>query len=146
MEKLETLIEKTVQQLGYELVDLEISNRGKLLRVYIDKPDSVTIDDCTLVSNHLGRLFTVEQDLDYDRLEVSSPGMDRVLKKLADFERFKGERASVKLRMPLEARKNFLGIIDGTEKDTVLLMCEGELYRFALSNIDKARLSPEFKR
>ena len=68
MEKLETLIEKTVQQLGYELVDLEISNRGKLLRVYIDKPDSVTIDDCTLVSNHLGHVFTVEQDLDYDRL------------------------------------------------------------------------------
>ena len=106
----------------------------------------MTIDDCTLVSNHLGRVFTVEQDLDYDRLEVSSPGMDRVLKKLADFERFKGERASVKLRMPLDARKNFLGTIDGIEKDTVLLMCEGELYRFAISNIDKARLSPEFKR
>jgi ribosome maturation factor RimP len=52
----------------------------------------------------------------------------------------------VKLRMPLDARKNFLGTIDGTEKDTVLLLCEGELYRFALSNIDKARLSPEFKR
>ena len=69
-----------------------------------------------------------------------------LVKKLADFERFKGERASVKLRMPLDARKNFLGTIDGTEKDTVLLMCEGELYRFALSNIDKARLSPEFKR
>jgi len=57
MEKLETLIEKTLQQLGYELVDLEISNRGKLLRVYIDKPDSVTIDDCTLVSNHLSRIY-----------------------------------------------------------------------------------------
>ena len=80
------LIENTVSGLGYELVDFETSPRGRLLRVFIDRlPDqgTVTIDDCTAVSNQLGRLFTVE-NVDYDRLEVSSPGLDRVLKKPSD--------------------------------------------------------------
>jgi ribosome maturation factor RimP len=104
MQDLHTLIEKSVSQLGYELVDLEISNRGKLLRVFIDKlnptdiKDSVNIDDCSLVSNQLGNLLAVENDIDYDRLEVSSPGMDRVLKKESDFVRFTGERAQIKCR------------------------------------------------
>ena len=86
MQDLPTLITTAVEQLGFELVDLEISNRGKLLRVFIDKlnpvdiKDSVNIDDCSLVSNQLGNLLAVENDIDYDRVEVSSPGMDRVLK------------------------------------------------------------------
>ena len=98
------LIDKTVMQLGFELVDLEMSNRGKLLRVFIDKlnpkdiKDSVVIEDCVLVSNQLGNVLTVEHEIDYDRLEVSSAGMDRVIKKEQDFIRFLGERAQVKLR------------------------------------------------
>jgi len=92
------LIDKTVTQLGYELVDLEVSNRGKLLRLFIDKPEGITIDDCVLVSNQLGNVLAVENDIDYDRLEVSSPGMDRVLKKEADFLRFVDAKASIKLR------------------------------------------------
>jgi len=152
---------KTVSQLGFELVDLEISNRGKLLRVFIDKQnpvdtrDSVNIDDCTLVSNQLGNLLAVENDIDYDRLEVSSPGMDRVLKKEADFVRFKGERAQIKLRIGMKdqsvnasestlPRKSFLGKIEGVEDGFLLLEFEGFLYKMNLSNIDKARLSPVF--
>ena len=73
------LIDKTVTQLGYELVDLEVSNRGKLLRLFIDKPEGITIDDCVLVSNQLGNVLAVENDIDYDRLEVSSPGVDEPL-------------------------------------------------------------------
>lgn len=161
MQDLHTLVEQSVSQLGYELVDLEISNRGKLLRVFIDKQnpvdikDSVTIDDCVLVSNQLGNLLTVEHEIDYDRMEVSSPGMDRVLRKEADFLRFAGERAAIKLRVGIKdqsanattttlPRKTFLGVIKGVEDGQLLLEFEGVVYKIALSNIDKARLSPVF--
>lgn len=155
MQDLQILIDKTVTQLGYELTDLEISNRGKLLRVFIDKQnpknnkDSVNIDDCVLVSNQLGNVLAVEHDVDYDRLEVSSPGLDRVLKKESDFVRFLGERAQIKLRVPVvlenkETRKNFVGVLRGLEAGFVQLDCDGVIERIAMSNIDKARLNPQF--
>ena len=161
MQDLHGLIDKTVSQLGCELVDLEISNRGKLLRVFIDKlnpadiKDSVNIDDCVLVSNQLGNVLTVEHEIDYDRLEVSSAGMDRVLKKEKDFLRFTGERAQIKLRVGIKdeganatettlPRKTFLGILKGVEADCVLVEFDDTTYKLALSNIDKARLSPIF--
>ncbi len=165
MQDLHTLIETSVSQLGYELIDLEISNRGKVLRVFIDKQnpvdikDSVNIDDCTLVSNQLGNLLAVENDIDYDRLEVSSPGLDRVLKKEADYLRFTGERATVKLRVPIVelaantkedgkekqvTKKNFVGFVRGLEDGQLLLECDGVMYKIALSNIDKSRLNPIF--
>lgn len=155
MQDLQSLIEKTVMQLGFDLVDFEMSNRGKLLRVFIDKlnprdiKDSVNIDDCVLVSNQLGNVLTVEHEIDYDRLEVSSPGMDRVLKKEQDFARFIGERAQIKLRVPLssegkEPRKNFIGILRGLQDGAVQIECDGVVELLLLSNIDKARLSPQF--
>ncbi len=164
MQDLHTLIEQSVSQLGYELVDLEVSNRGKLLRVFIDKinpvdtKDSVNIDDCVLVSNQLGNLLAVEHEIEYDRLEVSSPGMDRVLKKESDFARFIGERITVKLRVPVVeavlntktaaeekiSKKNFVGFISGIEDGMLLLDCDGVDYKIALSNIDKSRLNPVF--
>lgn len=161
MQDLQGLVEKTVMQLGFELVDFEMANRGKLLRVFIDKlnprdtKDSVNIDDCVLVSNQLGNVLTVEHEIDYDRLEVSSAGLDRVLKKEKDFVRFIGERASIRLRVGIQdlssnatattlPRKSFLGILKGLESGNVLLEFEGVLYKIALSNIEKARLSPVF--
>jgi ribosome maturation factor RimP len=141
---LQALLERSVTQLGYELVDLELSNRGKLLRLFIDKPGGVNVDDCVLVSNHLSHLLAVEHDVDYDRLEVSSPGLDRVLKKPADFERFVGSKAQVKLRVPSDGRKKFIGVLRGIESSDVLLEEDGELRRIALSNVEKARLVPEF--
>ncbi len=155
MQDLHALINKTVTHLGYELADLEISGRGKLLRVFIDKlspkdlKDSVNIDDCVLVSNQLGNVLTVEHEIEYDRLEVSSPGMDRALKKEADYVRFLGERAQLKLRVPVvlenkEPRKNYLGILKGLEAGVVTIECDGVVEEIALSNVDKARLSPKF--
>jgi ribosome maturation factor RimP len=138
------LIEKTVTQLGYELADLEVSNRGKLLRLFIDKPEGITIDDCVLVSNQLGNVLAVENDIDYDRLEVSSPGLDRALKKEADFIRFLESKASVKVRMPIEGRKNFLGVLKSVEDGDLLIDVEGVIFKIDLNNIDKARLAPEF--
>jgi ribosome maturation factor RimP len=161
MQDLHSVVEKTVTQLGYELVDFETANRGKLLRVFIDKldpkdtKDSVNIDDCVLVSNQLGNVLTVELDIDYDRLEVSSAGLDRVLRKENDFVRFAGERALIKLRVGIKddgpkatattlPRKTFLGIVQGIEGGQVKIECDGWVYSLSLDNIDKARLSPVF--
>ena len=106
--------------------------------------ETSNIDDCVLVSNQLGNLLAVEHDIDYDRLEVSSPGLDRVLKKDADFVRFTGQRAQVKLRVPIEGRKNFVGILRGLKQGELSIECDGAEQKIALTNIDKARLSPEF--
>jgi len=144
MQDLHALVERSVNGLGYEMVDLEVSSRGKSLRLFIDKPEGVNIDDCVLVSNQLGNLLAVEHDIDYDRLEVSSPGLDRVLKKDADFVRFTGERAQVKLRVPMEGRKNFVGILRGLEQGELSIECDDLVQKIALTNIDKARLAPVF--
>lgn len=136
------LVETTVVGLGYELVDVERAGRG-LLRVFIDKPEGITVDDCQLVSNQLTRLFTVE-NVDYDRLEVSSPGLDRALKKESDFIRFAGCKAQLKLRMPVATRKNFTGIIGEVSAGVMKMDVEGVQVEIELANVDKARLVPTF--
>ena len=135
------LVETTVNGLGYELVDVERAGRG-LLRVFIDKPEGISVDDCQAVSNQLTRLFLVE-NVDYERLEVSSPGLDRLLKKEADFVRFAGKKAQLKLRMPLAGRRNFAGVIGAVSDGVVQLDVDGSQVAIELSNLDKARLVPE---
>ena len=141
---LEALIEKNVSKLGYELVDFEIINRGELLRIFIDKPSSITIEDCVGVTNQLKLILTVEEDISFDRLEVSSPGTDRVIKKLKDFERFKGKRVKIKTRSPIEERRNIKGMLQGVEKDLILIKFNNGLVQIELENIEKARLDPDF--
>jgi len=136
------LVETTLTGLGYELVDLEVSGRG-LFRVFLDKPEGITLDDCERVSNQLTRLFAVE-GVNYERLEVSSPGLDRVLKKEVDFVRFCGHKANIKLRLPLEGRKNFIGILGALQDGMLQLEVDGELVAIELSNVDRARLVPAF--
>jgi ribosome maturation factor RimP len=121
-----------------------MSNRGKLLRLFIDKPEGVTIDDCVLVSNQVSNFLAVEHDIDYDRLEVSSPGLDRVLKKVTDFERFSGMKAKIKVRVPIDGnKKNFVGVLRGLDGGDVLFERDGVVSKLAFSNIEKARLDPE---
>lgn len=144
MQNLETLLEQSLAQIGYEMVDLEISNRGKLLRLFIDKPNGINIDDCALVSEHISHLLAVEHDVDYDRLEVSSPGMDRVLKKEMDFQRFAGNKVQIRLRVPLDGQKKFVGVLRGIDHGNVRVEIDAVEESFLLSNIDKARLVPEF--
>ncbi len=136
-EKLET----AVNGLGFELVDLEMSNHGKLLRVFIDKTGGINVGDCALVSNHLIRLFAVE-NLVYERLEVSSPGLDRVLKKRSDFERFAGERAQIKVRMPVSGQRNFVGVLRGINGGFLQLEVDGRMLSLDMANLEKARLVP----
>jgi ribosome maturation factor RimP len=154
---LHALLETTLNGLGYELVDLERPGRSGLMRVFIDKPvkvGGIDIADCETVSTHLARLLEVE-NVDYARLEVSSPGLDRPLKKTADFERFQGERARLRLRLPLSGRRNFHGVLAGFSNGKVLLdllpddqngqkpALENRL-EFDLDDIEKACLAPDF--
>ena len=142
MNDLETLVEKLVVQLGYELVDFEVLNGGQLLRIFIDKDDSVNIEDCTSVSNHVNNVLSVETNYDYERLEVSSPGLDRVIKKLKDFARFKGEIANIKTRFAIDSRKNFKGVLSGIDGEKIIIEIDGKLLAIDFDNIDKARLDP----
>lgn len=136
------LLERTLPGLGYELVDVERSNHGKLIRVFIDKPEGISVDDCALVSNHLSHLFEVE-GIDYDRLETSSPGLDRPLRQLKDFQRFEGEKASVRTNMAYNGQRNFVGILRGADAETLKLEIDGALVSLDIADIRKARLVPE---
>ena len=136
------MLESTLAGLGYELVDLERSARGKLLRVFIDKPDGVSVDDCVTVSNHLSRLLAVE-NVDYDRLEVSSPGLDRPLRKTADFIRFAGESVKLRLRVALRGQRNFVGILREVKDGILKLEVDGKMLDLELNNLEKVRLVPK---
>lgn len=140
---IEALVEQIVAGLGYELVDLEMSPKGRLLRVFIDIERGVTVDDCAAVSNQLTRVFEVE-NVDYDRLEVSSPGLDRPLKKEADFERFVGSDIQVRLSMPIGNQRNFAGVLGGIENGKVILTTEKGELELPFEEIEKARLVPRF--
>jgi ribosome maturation factor RimP len=160
MANLQALIEQTVTGLGYELVDFETSPRARLLRVFIDRLPApvpmeatelsanntisgVTVEDCSTVSRQLTRVFTVE-NIDYDHLEVSSPGMDRPLKTPADYVRFTGHELQMKLRIPEGTQRNFSGVILGLVENRLRLKVEETEREFALDNIEKARLVPKF--
>ena len=129
--------------MGYELVDVQASNGGRLLRLFIDKPGGVTLDDCAAISRHLTRVLAVE-GIDYERLEVSSPGLDRPLRKERDFARFAGQKAEVRMRTPdATGRRRFVGVLRGAQAGQVSLEMEGNLVVLALDDVDKARLVPE---
>ncbi|OGA05925.1 MAG: ribosome maturation factor RimP [Betaproteobacteria bacterium RIFCSPLOWO2_02_64_14] len=138
---LQEFLETTLTGLGYELVDLERSGRGRLLRIFIDKPDGVGVDDCAAVSHHLIRVLAVE-NIAYDRLEVSSPGLDRLLKKERDFARFAGRKARIKVRIPIDGQRNFVGVLREVSGGAVQLDVEGRLLSLDLNNLEKARLVP----
>ena len=141
--ELDNLLEPTLTDMGYELVEVEQLARGKLLRIFVDKEGGVNIDDCVLISNHLSKLLAVE-NIDYSRLEVSSPGMDRRLKKETDFYRFRGERVKLKLRVALQGQRNFEGVLLEVNNDKLKLEVEGKELDIELNNLEKARLVPKF--
>ena len=147
-ENLTNLIRRTVTGMGYELVGVEYQGRGgsgALLRVYIDSVDGITVDDCADVSHQLSGVLDVEDPIrgEYD-LEISSPGLDRPLFTREHYERFAGSRVTVKLRIKLDGRRRFEGILKGIDEDAVLVEGEDGLFRLPLGGIEKARLIPEF--
>jgi ribosome maturation factor RimP len=139
----EELIAPVVAGMGYELVDLQVSNRGGLLRLFIDKPGGIGLEDCAAVSRQLSRVLEVE-GVEYDRLEVSSPGLDRPLRKAQDFARFAGQKADVRMRKPdASGRRRFVGVLRGENGGRVSLELEGQTVALAIEDIDRARLVPE---
>jgi ribosome maturation factor RimP len=137
----EAWVRQALEGLGYELVDLE-SSRSGLLRIFIDSPSGISVDDCARVSNHLTRAFVVE-GIEYERLEVSSPGLDRPLKRIEDYQRFAGREASVKLKLPRDGQRRFEGRLAGVEDGKIVLDVEGKRHELAIEDIDRARLVPD---
>jgi ribosome maturation factor RimP len=138
------LLEKTLPPMGYEVVAWEMSGKGRMLRVFIDKPEGIDVDDCAKVSNHLTRLFTVE-NIDYERLEVSSPGLDRPLTKLADYARFSGEEAQINLVALTDGVRRLKGMLRGVEGANVLVETETGVRTIPFAAIDRGRLVPKIE-
>ena len=147
-EGLTDLIRQVVESLEYELVGVELLQRHKgrsLLRVYIDQPEGIDLDDCGEVSHRVSGILDVEDPIkgNYD-LEVSSPGLDRPLFSKEHFLRYKGYRVRLELRGKVAGRRRITGILDGLENDNVLVAEGSERYSLPLDKIDVARLVPEF--
>lgn len=144
-EELNRLLEPTVEGLGYELCDVEVKVGGRdgVVRLFIDKPAGVGLDDCEVVSHQVSALLDVEDPLPgHYVLEVSSPGLDRRLKKPEHFQRFIGEDVRVKLRFPVEGRRKFRGALKAADDETIEVEVGGTSHRLPIASIASARLVP----
>src|SRR3954465_2415092 len=143
MAAVEAVVEPVVAGMGYELVDLQAANGGRMLRLFIDKPGGIGVEDCAAVSRQLSRVLEVE-GVHYERLEVSSPGLDRPLRKGVDFARFSGQRADVRMRTPdATGRRRFVGVLRGAAEGRVSMEMDGQTVQLALDDVERARLVPE---
>lgn len=153
LQKLHGLIEKTVAGLGFELVEVELASRG-LIRVFIDVlPETlsgqhITVEDCATVSQQLSYVLTVE-NIQYERLEISSPGLDRPLVKFKDYQRFVGQEAVIKLRMALPGsnRRTYQGVLHDPVGESLQLAFENKdgvaMLEFKLADVERAHLVPQ---
>ncbi|MGI9238946.1 MAG: ribosome maturation factor RimP [Woeseiaceae bacterium] len=144
--ELATLLEPTVERLGYELSDLEVrlGGRSGLVRVFIDKPEGIGLADCEKVSEAVSAILDVEDPVPGNySLEVSSPGLDRKLTKVDHFQRFMGETVKVRMRFPVDGRRRFRGKLMSADEDEIVVEVDGQLHSLTLATIDTARLVPE---
>ena len=144
-DELRALLEQTVERLGYELVDIEVrlGSGSGLVRVFIDKPDGIDLEDCEKVSLAVSALLDVEDPVPGNyNLEVSSPGLDRKLTKPAHFQRFAGETVKVQMRFPIEGRRRFRGTLVSSDDENIVVEVDGESHSLPLKTIDTARLVP----
>lgn len=145
-DELARLLEPAVEGMGYELADLELKTgaRDGVLRVFIDKqPDGIQLEDCEAVSRQIGAILDVEDPIPgHYALEVSSPGLDRKLTKPAHFQRFAGERVKVRLRFPLQGRRNFSGELKTAGAESIEVEVDGEVHSLPIKTIESARLVP----
>ena len=144
-EELKRLLEPAIERLGYEMCDLELKLGGPdgVLRIFIDRPEGIGLDDCEAVSRQVSAMLDVEDPLPgHYVLEVSSPGLDRRLSKPEHFQRFMGEDVRVKLRFPLDGRRNFRGALTAADEEHIEVEVDGQAYSLPLSTIESARLVP----
>ena len=145
-DEIQALLEPSIERLGYELTDLEVrlSGNGGLVRLTIDSPEGIDLDDCEKVSHAASALLDVEDPVPGNyNLEVSSPGLDRKLTKSAHFQRFAGETLKVTMRFPIEGRRRFRGTLVSSDDENIVVEVDGESHSLPLSMIDTARLVPE---
>ena len=146
LEALHALVVPVVETMGCEFWGLEYlsSGRSAMLRIYIDN-DPVAVEDCEKVSRQVSSLLDVEDLIDSEyTLEVSSPGLDRPLYTLAQYEKYVGEDVALKLRFPYEGRRNFKGRLSGVEGEDVLLVVDDHEFLFPISGVEKANIVPRF--
>ena len=145
------LLEPPIEALNYELVDVEFAQagRGGVLRIFIDRraEDSslgITVDDCANASHAVSQVLETQDPIKgHYTLEVSSPGFDRILRTRAHFERFVGERIFAELKLPIEGRRRFVGVLKSIAEDTVVVEVDGKAHSLPFERIQKARLRPE---
>jgi ribosome maturation factor RimP len=155
------LLEPPIEALDYELVDIEFARegRGGVLRIFIDRraggapgadapgadaPAGITVDDCARVSHTVSQVLEIEDPIKgHYTLEVSSPGFDRILRKRAHFERFIGERIFAELKLPINGRRRFVGVLNSIADDSIVVEVDGQAHTLPLERIQKARLRPE---
>ncbi|MBV2134944.1 ribosome maturation factor RimP [Pseudomonas sp. MAP12] len=147
LEQLQALLAPVVEALGYQCWGIEFISQGRhsLLRVYIDNPDGILIDDCEKVSRQISGVLDVEDPVSGEyTLEVSSPGMDRPLFTLEQFAAHAGEQVKIRLRSPYEGRRNFQGLLRGVEEQDVVVQVDEHEYLLPIDSIDKANIIPRF--
>jgi ribosome maturation factor RimP len=145
--QLTELLQAPVVASGYELVGLEFIRAGahSTLRIYIDHENGITVDDCADVSRQVSAVLDVEDPISVAyNLEVSSPGIDRPLFKAEHYEQFIGHEVNVVLKMAVENRRKWKGVIQSVDGETIVITIDGQNEQFALSNISKANLIPKF--
>ena len=146
-ERLTEMLTPSVEDLGYELVGIEYIRAGKhsTLRVYIDQEAGILVDDCAAVSRQVSAIMDVEDPITNEyTLEVSSPGLERPLFSAAQYQDFIGEEVKIQLRMPIQNRRRWKGVISSIEGEIICINVDGTEERFALSNIQKANIVPKF--
>ncbi|MDE9764291.1 ribosome maturation factor RimP [Pseudomonas aeruginosa] len=147
LEQLQALLAPVVEAFGYECWGVEFISQGRhsVLRVYIDRPEGILIDDCEAVSRQVSGILDVEDPISGEyTLEVSSPGMDRPLFTLEQFAKHAGEQVKIRLRSPYEGRRNYQGILRGVEEQDVVVLVDDHEYLLPIDSIDKANIIPRF--
>jgi len=144
-DELRKLLEPSIERLGYELSDLEVKLGGRsgVLRIFIDHPQGIGLDDCEKVSLAVSALLDVEDPLPGQyNLEVSSPGLDRKLTKVEHFQRFAGETVKVQMRFPIAGRKRFRGTLVSSDEENIVVEVDGQSHSLPVATIETARLVP----
>jgi ribosome maturation factor RimP len=147
-QRIEEIVKPTIEGLGCAVWGIEYLSHGKIsrLRIYIDKPGGVSVDDCAQVSQQVGHVLDLEDTpaTSYT-LEVTSPGMDRILFTEAQFEASVGEQVDVRLNFPFEGRKRFVGVLAAVEDSEAHVHIDGDEYLLPLENVQRARIVPRFE-
>ena len=139
------MLETTIEAMGFELWGVEYLSQGRhsVVRIYIDGRDGITVDDCAAVSSHVGSVFDVEDPITGEyTLEVSSPGMDRLLFKLEQYPAYVGEVLELRLRSAFEGRRKFRGVFKVIEGEDIVIQVDDHEYLLPYSAIEKSRVQP----